>query len=83
MSVQFAGAFCLYCVALVLGKTHNCSCTLHLGIAQIAIGPPPALNWALWGQFEKIRKITVVVERSAPNHQGKRLNPPNNKEMYI
>ena len=34
-----------------LGKTLFPWRPLHLGIAQIAIGPPPALNRALWGTF--------------------------------
>ena len=54
---------------------------LHLGIAQIAIGPPPALNRALWGTF--FRAIFTILQGcmlpktvSAPNHLGKRLDPP-------
>ena len=64
-----------------LGKTHIRWCTLHLGIAQIAIGPPPALNRALWGtffgQFFTILQGCMLPKTvSAPNHLGKRLDPP-------
>ena len=35
----------------VLGKPQPKRCHFYLGIAQIAIVPPPALNRALWGTF--------------------------------
>ena len=48
----------------------------YLGIAQIAIAPPPALNRVLGGtlfsdQFEQLCQITVLMVISAPKHPGK------------
>ena len=51
------------CLLLRLGNIYIYiySCTLHLGIA---------LNRALWGQFEKIREITVVAVNKCPKPPG-------------
>ena len=38
-----------------LGKPLSIRCHLYLGIAQIAITPPPALNRAPWGTFFQTR----------------------------
>ena len=50
--------------------------------------PPPALNRALWGTF--FQAIFTILQGcmlpkavSAPNHLGKRLDPPKNKDMPI
>ena len=50
--------------------------------------PPLAFNWALWGTF--FRAIFTILQGcmlpktvSAPNHLGKRLDPPKNKDMPI
>ena len=59
---------------------------LHLGIAQTAIGPPPALNRALWGTFFRanltIPQWCMVPKTvSAPKHLGNRLDPTKNKDI--
>ena len=70
------------------GKPPQKTCHFYLGIAQIAIAPPPALNRALWGtlfsdQFEQLCQITVLMVISAPNHPGKHFDPPTMKQMPI
>ena len=64
--------------------------SLHLDIAQIAIGPPPpALNRALSGAlffrpfFTILQGCMLPKTVSAPNHLGKRLDPPKNKDKPI
>ena len=45
----------IICFSILLGKPLSTCLHLYLGIAQIAITPPPALKRALWGTFFQAR----------------------------
>ena len=66
----------------VLGKPHVESCRVYLGIAQIAIAPPPLHSnghpGALYfrADFSKCHLNFNVHCISAPNHPGKGSDPP-------
>ena len=63
------------------------SCHLYLGIAQIAITPPPALKRALWGTFFQARFyhflpflpfFTIFSLNKCPKPSGQGFRPPQN-----
>ena len=65
------------------GKHHYKNIAVHLGIAQIAIGPPPrAQTGTLWHLYSgKIMQMpvctwTFLLKIGATNHPGKGLDPP-------
>ena len=66
-----------------LGKPQRKFISVHLGIAQIAIGPPPRCQTGtLWHLFSgKIMQMpvctkTFLLKIGATNHPGKGLDPP-------
>ena len=67
-----------------LGKHHYKKISVHLGIAQIAIRPPPprSQTGTLWHLFSgKIMQMpvctwTLFLKIGATNHPGKGLDPP-------
>ena len=73
---------------MVLGKPHRKNISVHLGIAQIAIGPPPRTQTGtLWHLFSgKIMQMpvctkTFLLKIGATNHPGKGLDPPPKRAM--
>ena len=68
-------------VLWMLGKPQHKNIAVHLGIAQIAIGPPPprTQTGTLWHLFSgKIMQMPVCtfLKIGATNHPGKGLGPP-------
>ena len=66
-----------------LGKPHRIKISVHLGIAQIAIRPPPRTQTGtLWHLFSgKVMQMpvctwTFLLKIGATNHPGKGLDPP-------
>ena len=60
----------------LLGEPHRKNCHFYLGIAQMAIAPPPHPPHSNGGtlfsdQFEQLCQITVLMVISAPKHPGK------------
>ena len=73
----------LHCECVDLGKHHHKNIAVHLGIAQIALGPlPRTQTGTLWHLFSgKIIQMpvctwTFLLKIGATNHPGKGLDPP-------
>ena len=71
----------------ILGKPQHKKISVHLGIAQISIGPPPRTETGtLWHLFlGKIMPMpvctcTFLLKIGATNHSGKGLDPPPKKK---